>query len=228
MKTFAFFALGLVGLGTPVAFSQSRPVVQQAGDCSVNITGNNNTTASLVCNGIDQKLAQQIREIVSSSRKDGKTLQDISQKLDLVLQQIGNIPQKLPPRRIPPDKRDEIVALLGRRPAKASVVAIADNAEAFDLAQDLYDVLKAAGWTMVDETVSVFMVVGRPERGMMIKVHGETVPPGVPFQIPNESPGGTLLQGLQVLNMMPQVNAQRYPDMPENEVRIEVLGQPEN
>jgi hypothetical protein len=54
---------------TSLAFSQTQgPVAQQAGDCSVNIAGNGNT-ASLICKGVDPKLAEQVRAILNGTRR---------------------------------------------------------------------------------------------------------------------------------------------------------------
>jgi K+/H+ antiporter YhaU regulatory subunit KhtT len=67
---------------------EKRAVVQQAGDCSVNITGNNNSTASLVCNGVDRKLAEQVQAILNRTRRSESATKEISEKLDQILKQI--------------------------------------------------------------------------------------------------------------------------------------------
>src|SRR5208283_4266435 len=148
MKLLVILGLAL-GLGWSVAFSQVKaPVVQQAGNCSVNITGNNNTTASLVCNGVDPKLAEQVRAILNGTLHDKRTIENISKQLALIQKELDkptvqiqqhsegpnspntvNINQRPAPRRIPPERRAEIVAILARSPAKVSVSAIANNAE---------------------------------------------------------------------------------------------------
>lgn len=232
---------------TSRAYAQTKiPVTQEAGDCSVNITGTGNS-ASLVCRNVDAKLAEQVRAILSGTQRNEKITKDISQKLDMLLKEIDkksihieqrsegpnspntvNINQRLPPRRIPPDKRAEIVALLKRRPAKVSVSATQNNAEAYQFAQDWYDVFKAAGWTMMDNIVRVFITVGRPERGILLRLPGETVPAGGWFETAKESPAGVLAESLETLKMIPQVRAQRYPDIPEDEVSFSVNEHPEN
>jgi hypothetical protein len=68
---------------------EKRAVVQQAGDCSVNITGNNNSTASLVCNGVDRKLAEQVQAILNGTRRSESATKEISEKLDQILKQIN-------------------------------------------------------------------------------------------------------------------------------------------
>ncbi len=87
---------GILGCGPALASAQDKSaVVQQSGDCSVNITGNNNTTASLVCNGVDPKLAQQIRAIVNGTRRNESALKEISEKLDRVIKQMAQ--EAIPP-----------------------------------------------------------------------------------------------------------------------------------
>jgi hypothetical protein len=98
MKLLAICSLifGILGCGPVLASAQDKSaVVQQAGDCSVNITGNNNTTASLVCNGVDPKLAQQIRAIVNGTRRNETVLKEMSEKLDRMIKQMDQ--EAIPP-----------------------------------------------------------------------------------------------------------------------------------
>jgi len=234
-------------LSTSQAFAQVKvQVSQQAGDCSVNITGNANSV-SLVCRHVDPKLAEQVRAILNGTQRNEKALKEISQKLDPIVKEIGNplihieqrsegpnspntvnINQRTPPRRIPPDKRAEIVAILKRRPAKISVSAIQNNDEAYQFAQDWYDAFKAAGWTMMDDKVRVFMIVGRPGRGILIRLHGETVPPEGAAIVPTNSPAGVLAESLERLKIRQQVRAQKFPDMAQDQLSFSVNEHPEN
>jgi hypothetical protein len=71
-------------LGSSVAFSQGKQsVTQQSGSCSINNTGNN-STATLVCNSIDPKLAEQIKDIVDDSRRNKAELDQISKGVSLI------------------------------------------------------------------------------------------------------------------------------------------------
>jgi hypothetical protein len=234
-------------ISTSQAFAQVKAAVsQQAGDCSVNITGNANSV-SLVCRNVDPKLAEQVRAILNGTQRNEKALKEISQKLDPIVKEIGkplihieqrsegpnspntvNINQRPPPRRIPPDKRAEIVAILKRRPAKIQVLAIQGNAEAYDFAQDWYDTFKAAGWTMMDGMVRLFELVGRPEPGIQFSLRGETVPAASPFEVLRNSPVGALSEGFETLKMAEQLRGQRFPGMPEDEVSLWIHEQPEN
>jgi len=77
-------ALLLFCLGSSVAFSQGNgSVVQQSGNCTVNNVGNN-TTATLVCDSIDPKLAKQITDIVDDSRRNTAELDQISKGVSLI------------------------------------------------------------------------------------------------------------------------------------------------
>jgi hypothetical protein len=234
-------------LSTSQAFAQVKaPVSRQAGDCSVNITGNANSV-SLVCRNVDPKLAEQVRAILNGTQRNEKDLKEISQKLDPIVKGVGrpvihieqrsegpnspntvNINQRPPPRRIPPDKRAEIVAILKRRPAKIQVLAIIGNAEAYQFAQDWYDAFKAAGWTMMDGMVRLFEYVGRPEPGVQFHLRGETVPAALPFEVPRNSPVGALSEGFETLKMAEQLRGQRFPGRPEDEVSLWIHQQPEN
>jgi hypothetical protein len=89
MKLLAIPGL-VLGLSFPAltAAQEKGTTVQQAGDCSVNITGNNNTTASLVCNGIDPKLAEQVRAILNGTRRNENAVKEMSEKLDRIIRQM--------------------------------------------------------------------------------------------------------------------------------------------
>ena len=69
--------LAMLGFGvTFLAFSQNKgAVVQHAGDCSVNITGNG-STASIVCRGVDPTLAKQVQAILNGRRRSEKAAKD--------------------------------------------------------------------------------------------------------------------------------------------------------
>jgi hypothetical protein len=87
----------LLGLCTCQVLSQTKAqVVQQAGDCSVNIAGNNNTTASLVCNGIDPELAKQVQAIISGTMRNQSALKEISKKLDRIIKEIDQAKNQVP------------------------------------------------------------------------------------------------------------------------------------
>jgi len=81
--------LSVIHCFTSLVFAQTKaPINQQAGDCSVNITGSGNS-ASLVCKNLDPKIAEQIRAILNGMQRNEKTTKDMSQKLDLILKEVS-------------------------------------------------------------------------------------------------------------------------------------------
>jgi hypothetical protein len=123
--------------------------------------------------------------------------------------------------------RAEIVAILARRPAKIAVSAMANNAEAYQFAQDWYDTFKAAVWTMINDVVTVF-IGGGTERGILIRLHGETIPSGQKVDVPRDSAAGLLAESLEKLKMSQQARAQRFLNMPKDQLSFEVSEQPES
>jgi len=94
MKILVIFGL-VLSFSTPLASSQDRtPLLQQAGNCSVNISGNNNT-ASLVCNGVDRRLAEQVQVIINGTRSNDSAVKVMSKKLDRIIKQMDQ--EAIPP-----------------------------------------------------------------------------------------------------------------------------------
>jgi hypothetical protein len=238
--------LTTLGLCAPLMFAQTKPPVGQvAGDCAVNIVGNNNS-ASLVCGNLDPKLAEQMKTILNSTRHNQTAIDTISKQLatiqaelekpTLQIQQHSegpnspntvNINQRPPARRIALERRAEIVAILARTPAKVKILAIMNNAEAFQFAQDWYDVFRDAGWTMTDKVVTVFEVVGQPDRGILVKYHGDTLGPGQRAHFGENTPADAVSRGFIALGVMDTVHGQGYTDLPENEFYFMVFERPE-
>ena len=237
----------VLGLCVQFMLGQTKPSVEQnSGNCAVNIVGNGNT-ASLVCHDLDSKLAEQMKAILNSARHNQSALDVISKQLAAIQAEVDkptfqiqqrsegpnspntvNINQRPPARRIASERRAEIVAILARVPAKVSILTIMNNAEAFQFAQDWYDVFRDAGWTMTDKVVRVLMVMGQPSRGIMVNYHGETLPPGGHATLSMNSPAGAIWQSLVALKISDSVHGQGYPDMPDGEFAFEVFEQPEN
>jgi hypothetical protein len=73
-----------------VAFPQSKGTIsQQAKDCAQNFIGNNNT-GTITCYNVDKNLAEQISQLIVASKRDGKTLRDISDKMETLLRDLHN------------------------------------------------------------------------------------------------------------------------------------------
>jgi hypothetical protein len=236
----------ILGACTPLLFAQTNgPVSQRAGNCAVNLAGNNNT-ASLVCSGIDPKLAEQIKGILNGTLHNERAIQQLAKQLtaiqveldrpSLEIQQHSeganspntvNINQRPPPRRIPPERHSEIVGILAKFPAKIRISAIANDAEAFQFAQDWFDAFKEARWTMLDDSVRVFIVGGQPERGIMLSYHGETLPPGGTGLVRKDTPAGAILDSLIALQLIDGVHGQGSMKMAEDEFTFQFFEQPD-
>lgn len=134
------------------------------------------------------------------------------------------INQRVQPRRVSPEKQAWAVTVLSRQRATVGISAIMNNSEAFRFAQDLYDVFKAAGWTMKDRGPLVFMRMGGTSAGLVVAARGTPVAPGGNINVSANSPMGEmaeLFHGLGVAHF-----AQLHPDLPEGEYQIEVSEQP--
>jgi len=82
----------LVALSTCLVLKQAdAQVAQHAGNCSVNINGNNNKLASLVCHEIDPKLAEQIRAIVNQILAKQLTATEAKKLFDGMNAQLADI-----------------------------------------------------------------------------------------------------------------------------------------
>lgn len=191
MKILVILELGLASL----AFSQAKaPVGQQAGDCSLNITGNSNS-ASLVCNGLDPKLAEQVRAILNGTRRNEKAAKEISQKLDLILKEIDrqtlhieqhsegpnspntvNIVPVPPQRSLSDEQKQRLLEELKKGPRYEFIARHSPNLESQNYEEQISSVLIKAGWIRAR---TPFKIIERDAPGIFISVHKmETAPPG--------------------------------------------------
>jgi len=224
----------------------TAPAIAQ-GTCNATNSGTNGAV-TVTCYNVDQKLADQIRQLVVASKQDGKTLKNISDKIDALLREIRNeaptisitsfnqqggitagqvtINQGLvqpSPRHIPQESQPQCSAMLEHHPGTVSIMAAQQNNEAFQYAKDWYAVFKAAHWEVVEDRIATFFTVGEPQLGILLKLHGTPVAPGAFVEVPKESPEGMLLECMTLLQMSPKdVHAQRFLDMPEGKIFLEI------
>jgi hypothetical protein len=116
-----------------------------------------------------------------------------------------------PPRRIPAEKRDELIQYLAGRPAKVKISAIANDLEAYRFAQDWFEVLKAAKWTIDGDRIATFIISGQPQTGVVASMRGEPVGANEIFQVPNTEPAAYLANAMTALKV--SFAGQRYPDI---------------
>jgi len=143
MKPTAVFGLMIVswlGISSP-ADAQSKPSsVQTAGDCSITISGNGNSS-TLVCADLDPKLANQIKAILSGTERTQTALRELSEKLDQIAHKVSD-------RRLTPQQVHALQAsarsVCTSFPA-INVTASNGNQEAQRFAMDFVDAFKAVG-----------------------------------------------------------------------------------
>jgi hypothetical protein len=84
--------ISLLMVGALLLFGQDKGnATQQATNCSQNFgPGSRNNTGRITCYGVDKKLAAEISEIIATSKRDGKTLKDLSDKIEIVLREFQN------------------------------------------------------------------------------------------------------------------------------------------
>jgi len=177
-----------------VAFSQTAATtVQNAKDCAQNFVGNNNT-GTITCYNVDKKLADQIGQLVAASKRDAKTLKDISDKLETLrsgIDQSNSITQSNSgginiqqgttgsnspiinspitvgdaPKTIQSQDREALKKFFQNAPTKAKIEVWADQVSGVSpLPDDFYDVLKDAKWVMVQTGVNHYMGFAAPGR----------------------------------------------------------------
>ena len=77
-----------------------------------------------------------------------------------------------PDRRIPATRRDYIVKTLAKNPAKAYVGALSTDREAYELASDIWGVLRDARWNLPGGKIAE--LIGHMDPGITIRINGTT------------------------------------------------------
>jgi hypothetical protein len=163
--------------------------------CTASNTGNGNTF-TINC-GIGKEQGQKMLEILNKILTNQLSPKAVMDKLDEIEKAVQRISTPLPKRRIQGEDRAGIIALLSEKTGTVGVSAIANDREAYQFAQDWYDVLKAAGWKMQDEIVRVFIVSGMPSTGITMKFHGQPVEAGTRVSINTNSLEGHVAMALE-------------------------------
>jgi len=129
-----------------------------------------------------------------------------------------------PPRRIPAEKRAALIQFLGGRPGRVKISAIANDAEAYRFAQDWLEVLKAARWTIDGDIISVFLIAGQPQFGVVLSLRGAPVGANEEIQIPNTEPAAYI--GHAMTDLKIALTGQRFPDMEAETVGLTFYARP--
>lgn len=132
------------------------------------------------------------------------------------------------PRRIPAEKQAEMIEILKRHHGSVRIMAIQHNDEAYQFAKDWFSLFVEADWEIIEKRVAVFWHIGEPAPGVLLKVHGETLAPGGVVEILRRSPEGAVSDCLYLLGMTSKdLRVQRYPELPEGQVILEISNRPE-
>jgi len=126
-----------------------------------------------------------------------------------------------PARRIKPEDSASMLPALTASKPTVKVRAVAGDNEAQQLGVDIYNTLKAAGWTMQNPVVMSFFKVGGPvEPGVTVFVHGEPVVSSTQVSLPANDPRMALANLFRKANV--SVVFEPQMDTPEGLLDIQV------
>jgi len=133
------------------------------------------------------------------------------------------------PRRLSDSEKTELAACLREIPGRFSIMAIADNREAYTYAQDWREVFVSAGWKFEyqDVPIQTFRISGAKWSGMRVRVHDAASDQGK-TQLANDSPEWNFercVAGKRDIPSGGRIIA--YRDQPTDSVSIQVSVQPE-
>ena len=119
---------------------------------------------------------EKIKQLVNQAEQTRKELAQQADKSQELLADLKKISQQLAWRKLSPPRRDQLRrALAAATPASVEVLyTAADDPEIAALAQQLFDVLKEAGWKVED---GLFGLSGLPVEGIQIRVSDPARPP---------------------------------------------------
>jgi hypothetical protein len=106
-----------------------------------------------------------------------------------------------PRRRISDTQKAEIAACLSKNPGVVDIASIEGNPEAYDLAQDWFDIFRQANWTLEPDRVASFIVGSGKFEGTRISISGSYGADNKTPTYDHHSPGGTVadcLMGRQI------------------------------
>jgi len=234
-----FMGVGLLGIALTgwVAQRASNAQEQATNRISEAVTAATNANIAAT-NANNSSLAAQ--EDVREARGEARTAKDelaglinktskqtttailkLSTETESSFKAIGTAP---PARRIPPEHRAELIRFFSIKPSKVRIEAITNDVEAYRFAQDWYEVLKAAGWTIEEDRIKMFMNAGQPLQGVNLVFHGEPLPQNQAVEAPNTEPIGYIVTAMNALKVT--FTGQRLPDVAEGMVILDVYVRP--
>jgi hypothetical protein len=127
-------------------------------------------------------------------------------------------------RRVLPGQWRELVDYLSSKPGRLRVSAVVNDPEAYQFADDILSLAKAARWETESDTVRSFISTGRPVNvQVQMRLRGEFIP-GEEVRFTDSDPMyymGTVLKNLTGGS----IAVAKDPNQPENFITVEVYGQ---
>jgi hypothetical protein len=130
-----------------------------------------------------------------------------------------------PSRSISPELRTAFLAQLSKRTANVDVEAVEYDKEANDFAQELDELLGAAGWQPGGMIIPI-VEQGARWKGVTVVYHGEPPPNDQLVSVPDNTPQGNLVHALIVAKVK-RIAVQPNPNLPAGAIRLVVSSNPE-
>lgn len=131
-----------------------------------------------------------------------------------------------PARRLTDQEIDSLASCLRVKPGQFEIAAIANNSEAYRLAEDLSRVFKSAGWQDKAERIQIFMIGGGMWSGVRISIHGGWDADKKLAILNSESPEQQAASCLRGARIDGGGTIIPFPDLPSGKVRVEVSDYP--
>lgn len=237
----AFMAMGLLGIAFTGWMAKRASNAQEAANNEISIAVSAATSANTAATNANNAAVAAEKETESASSEARKANEELSMQINqrsketnAAILKVGTdtetsikaISAGPVPRRISPENRTKLIAFLAMKPATVSISAIANDAEAYRFAEDWFEIFKGAKWKIEGDTINAFISAGPPQFGVVIALHGTPVGANEVFQVQNTEPAGFIGQAMEALKMV--VTGQRYPDIPEDTVRLSFYARPPN
>ncbi|MGA8598734.1 MAG: DUF308 domain-containing protein [Bryobacteraceae bacterium] len=167
--------------------------------------------------GNSPKITIQAGGVASFGQSGGQTAQTIN----------NYGPQPVPPRRISQSEKPDLIAYLTEKRTAISISAITNDKEAFDFAQDWWDVLNAAHWKMLGGGVGQAMLGGPPLVGCSLNFYGVPVPEGTLITLgADDNSTDRLARSLAKICGYSDLHAQRSLTIPSGQLQVMIGANP--
>jgi hypothetical protein len=129
-----------------------------------------------------------------------------------------------PARRIRPENRDDVIAILKQKPIKIDIAYVSGD-ETFQFANDMYEALKEAGWRMGGFNQVVLMTPWRGVRVDYYESGGNKLPVERLVTVPKDSSAETLIKALMKAGIR-NISVHPNEEDPQDSIRLLVAPYP--